>query len=60
MCLHIGKKSATWTDEETTKLVQQWGEQGIQEQLESSKRSKHVYDKLSGALVKVGVTKSGE
>ena len=42
------------------KLIEQWGEQGIQEQLEGAKRNKHVYEKLSGALAKEGVRKSGE
>lgn len=52
--------TATWTDAETLKLIEQWGEQGIQEQLEGSKRNKHVYEKLSSALAKEGVIKSGE
>ena len=52
--------SATWTDAETLKLIEQWGKQGIQEQLEGSKRNKHVYEKLSSALTKEGVIKSGE
>ena len=52
--------SATWTDKEPTKLIQQWGEQGIQEQLEESKRNKHVYEKLSGVLAKEGVIKCRE
>ena len=39
--------AATSTDEETMKLIEQWGKQGIQEQLEGVKRSKHVHEKLS-------------
>ena len=52
--------STSWTDGEVFKLIEQWGEQSIQEQLEGSKRNKHVYEKLSSALAKVGVKKSGE
>ena len=51
--------STTWTDNETMKLIEHWGEEGIQEQLEGSKRNKHVYEKLSGALAKEGIMKSG-
>ena len=50
----------SWTEKEVFKLIEQWGEQSIQEQLEGSKRNKHVYEKLSSALAKVGVKKSGE
>ena len=39
--------AATSTDEETMKLIEPRGEQGMQEQLEGAKRSKHVYEKLS-------------
>ena len=49
-----------WTNDETWKLIEFWGENGIQEQLEGCTRSKHVYGKLSYALAKEGVTKSGE
>ena len=52
--------SATWSDDETRKLIELWGENAIWEQLEGSKRNKHIYGKLSDLLVKEGVTKSGE
>ena len=32
--------------------IELWGEEGVQEQLEGSKRNKHVYEKLSSALAK--------
>ena len=47
--------SSNWTDGEVFKLVEQWGENGIQEQLEAALRNKHVYKKLSIALSKAGV-----
>ena len=37
-----------------------WGEEGIQEQLQGSKRNKHVYEKLSSELAKHGIVKNGE
>ena len=49
-----------WIDAEVMKLIKLWGEQGIQEQLEGSRRNKHVYTKLSSELAKHGIEKSGE
>ena len=37
--------SASWTDR-VFRLIDCWSEEGIQEQLEGSRRNKHVYDKL--------------
>ena len=56
----IVKISATWTNDETQKLITSWGEHGIQEQLEGLKRTKHAYENQSGALMKESVSKSGE
>ena len=33
-------------------LIELWGEEGIQQQLEGAKRNKHVYDKLAKELQK--------
>ena len=52
--------SCSWTDTEVLKLIALWGEQAIQEQLEGSKRNKHVYEKLSRQLAEHGFEKSGE
>ena len=52
--------STSWMEGEVDNFIEQWGEQSIQEQLEGSKRNRHVYVKLSIALAKVGVKKSGE
>ena len=37
---------ANWSDSEVITLIELWGEEGIQEQLEGAKRNKHVYEKL--------------
>lgn len=52
--------ATTWSDADVFKLIELWGEQGIQEQLEGSKRNKHVYARLSSELAKQGIEKSGE
>ena len=38
---------ATWSDEETAKLIDLWGEEDIQAELEGCKRNKHVYEKIA-------------
>ena len=37
--------ASVWSDEEVLCLIDLWGEENIQEQLEGSKRNKHVYEK---------------
>ena len=59
-CLFAGIMATSWSDAEIVKLIELWGEQGIQEQLEGSKRNRHVYAKLSSELAKHGIEKSGE
>ena len=49
-----------WTDAEVFKLIELWKEEGIQEQLEGSKRNKHVYEKLATQVSKAGFKKTGE
>jgi len=49
--------SVNWTD---NKLIEIWGEEDIQEQLETTKRSKHVYDRMAEQLHAHGIDKNGE
>ena len=42
----VGIMAMSWSNAEIFKLIELWGEQGIQEQLEGSKRNRHVYAKL--------------
>ena len=51
---------ATWSDTEVINLIELWGEEGIQQQLEGEKRNKHVYDKLAKELQKKGIDKTAE
>ena len=49
-----------WTEGETSKLIELWSEDVIQEMLEGSKRNKDVYAKIAKELEKEGYKKSGE
>lgn len=51
---------ANWSDSEVVQLIELWGEEGVQEQLEGAKRNKHVYDKLAEEMQKKGSEKTGE
>ena len=51
---------ANWSDSEVINLIELWGEEGIQEQLEGAKRNKHVYEKLGQGLQKTGSDKTAE
>ena len=51
---------ATWSDTEVINLIELWGDEGIQQQLEGAKRNKHVYDKLAKELQKKGIDKTAE
>ena len=44
----------TWTDEEIIKLIQIWGEEEIQAQLEGCTRNMHVYEKIARELRDMG------
>ena len=57
-----GQMAVDWSDSETFKVihVELWSEEGIQEELEGSKRNKHVYARLSSELEKPGKVNSGE
>ena len=51
---------ANWSDSEVINLIELWGEEGIQEQLEGAKRNKHVFEKLGRELKKTGSDKTAE
>ena len=52
--------AANWSDAEVLCLIQLWGEDSIQQQLEGAKRNKHVYLKLVSELQKTGSDKTAE
>ena len=51
---------ANWTDAEVLHIIELWGEEGIQEQLEGAKRNKHVFEKIAKELQKTGSEKTAE
>ena len=58
VCLCCTWMMAAWSDSEVFKLIDCWGEEGIEEQLEGSKHNKHVYGTVSKELWKMGVVKT--
>ena len=50
--------SGNWSDEETFKLIELWGDDRILAQLEGCKRNKEVYKKIAGGMVEAGHEKN--
>ena len=48
------------TDSQVFKLIDVWGDENIQEQLEGSKRNEHVYERISNSLCVNRIEKSNE
>ena len=46
---------APWEDREVQALITIWGENNIQEQLDSATRNKVVYERISRELKKQGI-----
>ena len=46
--------TGNWSDREVLHLIELWGEEGMQEQLEGAKRNKHIYERLAAQLGKIG------
>ena len=51
---------ASWTDEETLKLIELWGDDRIQAQLEGCKRNKEVYERIAREMAEAGLEKTAE
>ena len=49
-----------WTDDETFKLIELWGEDSIQAQLKGCKRNKDVYLTISSKMNEAGYEKTME
>ena len=49
---------AAWSDEETLKLIEIWGEDAIQRLFEASRRNKEIYAKISRDMEVAGFTRS--
>ena len=46
--------AVAWTDTETFKLIELWGDQSIQEQLEGCKKNRQVFEKISEQMCEAG------
>ena len=51
--------AATWSEEETFKLVEIWGDAEIRALLEGAMRNKHVYDRIAEGMKEAGYVRTG-
>ncbi len=51
---------ATWSDSETFKLIEIWGEDTIQAQLEGCRRNKEIYEKIARDLSDAGYQRTAD
>ena len=49
---------ATWSKDEILKLIDIWGQENIQAQLEDSKRNQTVYEKIAKELQEAGYNRT--
>ena len=52
--------SRNWSDREVVLLIELWGEDGVQAQLEGVKHNKPVYERIAAELAKTGSDKRAE
>ena len=52
------RMAAGWTTEETKALIGCWGEANVQEQLDSVKRNRGIYEQIAAEICKLGYKKS--
>ena len=52
--------SGNWSDREVVLLIELWGEDGVQAQLEGAKHNKPVYERIAAELAKTGSDKTAE
>ena len=51
--------TTTWSRDEILKLIEVWGDDNIQAQLNDCKRNQDIFDKILFALLEAGFVKSG-
>ena len=52
--------SSNWKDCEVLRLIDIWGDDVVQSQLEGCKRNKQIYERISKELLVYGVQRSAE
>ena len=50
-CCEYGEMAGSWSREETLKLIEIWGNDAIQAQLESCKRNQEIFGKIAAETV---------
>ena len=56
----MASPSSIWKDEEVYKLIELWGDDVIQSQLEGCKHNREVYEKISKSMKEAGYNKSSD
>ena len=51
--------TTTWSRDEILKLIEVWGDDNIQAQLNGCKHNQDIFDKISSALLEAGFVRSG-
>ena len=52
--VHVKMATTTWTDDETLKLINFWGDEVVQVLMEGCSRNRHVYERLARELENAG------
>ena len=52
--------AAGWSDEETLQLIELWGDDRVQAELEGCKCNKQVYERVSREMVRAGHKRTAE
>ena len=58
VAIQAAGRMASWTDEETLKLIEVCGEESIQAMLEGSKRNRDVFNKIAREMEAAGYESS--
>ena len=53
-CEHYSEMAGAWNKEETLKLIEIWGNDAIQAQLEGCKRNQDIYSKIAAEMTEAG------
>ena len=56
----MASSSSVWKDEEVYKLIELWGDDVIQSQLEGCKHNREVYEKISKSMKEAGFNKTSD
>ena len=51
--------ASVWSEEEVMKLIELWGEDSVQAQLEGSKRNSQIFDKIASEMRTAGYDRTG-